>query len=177
MNPRAFDNEDDGTRLTVSHCPDNDSHARLTTDDGEETVRACVSRDMLPAVTAAMHEAVGVPAPVILPRPQIPEDDSPLCYGNFVIRLEDSGVAIGLPGFYGKAIPPGAALELAAYIAAYAGQADAEPDPVEVEELAARIRSEIHPDSDRLGLRPSESDRIAARAALRWMRDREARDV
>ena len=43
----------------------------------------------------------------------------------------------------------------------------------EVEELAKAIRLAIHPDSERLGLRPAESDRIAARTALAWMRERE----
>ena len=47
-----------------------------------------------------------------------------------------------------------------------------EPDPAEVEELAALIVSDLYVYGQVLGLRPAESDRCAARTALRYMRDK-----
>ena len=47
-----------------------------------------------------------------------------------------------------------------------------EPDPADVVELAAAIRTALYAPSESIGLRPSETDRTAARAALRWMKQR-----
>ena len=49
------------------------------------------------------------------------------------------------------------------------------PSAAEVEELAAVIRSGLYPPSEAIGLRPSQSDRTAARAALRWMARKQQR--
>jgi len=68
-----------------------------------------------------------------------------------------------------------AASQLAASLAFLADEAESQPDPAEVEELAALIRSELYPHSEAVGLGPSEADRTAARAVLRWMKDKQQR--
>jgi hypothetical protein len=89
----------------------------------------------LPEITGKLHEACGLPSPVMLDSQQIPEDGSQVSYGDFRIGRDRSGVAFELHD-RATSMPPRAALVLAAYIAAYAMQADAEPDPAEVAELA-----------------------------------------
>lgn len=139
-----------------------------------------VSPEQRPRVAAAMWTANGDPAPVILERPELPEDD----HWAWVVPGGAGGLGkISLDGgrvvFHAYVdvlyLTPGAAREAAAMLAASADLAAdrAAQDAVdaEVDELAAVIRSELHPDSGR----PSEGDRTAARAALRWFREREAR--
>jgi hypothetical protein len=61
---------------------------------------------------------------------------------------------------------------LAAAIAVLADQADMEPNPADVEDLARAIHAAKRCSGD-----PTEGDREAARTALLWMRDRETRDA
>lgn len=130
-----------------------------------------------PALAGALYEAAGLPAPVILERPGIAADgDGETGINVFTVRMEPDLRSIGIRyhGANRAIIAPGPARKLASVIAAYADAAQAhqdEPDPAEVEELAAVIRAELYPPSESIGLRPSEADRIAARAALRWFRD------
>jgi hypothetical protein len=124
-----------------------------------------------PAFIAALYEAAGLPAPVILERPAVPKDGARLRFGKFGMRMLNGGIAFSLPGVEVEAVPPGAARELAAHIAAYADEAEGEPDPDDVTELAEEIRGDLA----RIGGRPDEATEIAARAALRWFRDKQQR--
>jgi hypothetical protein len=128
------------------------------------------------ALAEGMCEAAGLPAPVILDRPEI-DPEGAAGINVFTVRL-DRDLSVCVAGRAGHASPvaPSVARKLASVIAAYADAAEAarnEPDETEVDELAAVIRSELHPPAASMGLRPSESDRTAARAALRWFRERE----
>ena len=130
--------------------------------------------DEVPAVAAgiaaAMHEAAGLPAPVILERPEI-DPEGAAGVNVFTVGLDrDLSVCVS----YGKqkAVPvaPSVARKLASVIAAYADAAQAhqdEPDPAEVGELAAVIAA----DRDRAG-HPHELDLHTAEVILRagWKR-------
>jgi hypothetical protein len=118
-----------------------------------------------PALIGALYEAAGLPAPVVLERPGVPQGTSPLRYGDFGMRMHKGGIAFSLPGVEARAISPAAARELAAHIAAYADEADREPDAAEAEELTGFLVAAG------AGLRTTGVDDIA-RAALRWMRDK-----
>lgn len=127
----------------------------------------CVPVAGLAQFTAAIWEAAGKPEPVILDRPEATSGGGISRAGRIEVgRLRDL-VTVGLYGIQPEEIEPEQARRLAALIAIRAGEAaEDEPDPAEVEELAAAIRRELHPDSGK----PAEADRTAARAALRWMK-------
>jgi hypothetical protein len=122
-----------------------------------------------PALIAALYEAAGLPAPIILARP---------VGGEYLMRHFPSALGAGITvnrkdGFVvirgdGLLFDPKTVRDLAAFAVTLADEAESEPDPAEVEELAAAIRTGLHPDSGR----PGEPDRMAARAALRWFRDK-----
>ena len=176
MNPRTFTDRD-GSELTVSECCDDDLNPDCV-HVSVEGKSVCLQIADLPAVVAALYEAAGKPAPVIL------EHTDPAISYSWMIpgagfNLRDGGVeiiSIGSVTDSGHLHDPASIRGLAARLAEMAEQAErwSGPSLAEVEELAKVIRSELHPASESLGLRPSESDRTAARAALRWMRDREA---
>jgi hypothetical protein len=74
----------------------------------------------------------------------------------------------------GGGMPPEDARYLAAALALYADEVDAEtranePDPAEVKDLAREITENLN----RIGGRPTEAAEIAARVALQWMRERQ----
>jgi len=118
-----------------------------------------------PALIAALYEAAGLVGPVILERPSVPQDGARLRFGKFGMRMLDGGIAFSLPGVEVDAVPPGAARELAAHIAAYADAAESEPDAAEAEDLTGfLVRAGA-------GLTTTGVDDIA-RAALRWFRDK-----
>jgi hypothetical protein len=124
-----------------------------------------------PAFIAALYEAAGLPAPVILERPGRVSCDQ-LCADGFRTYLA-TGNLVGVDG-QPDDISPAAARFLAARLAALADIAESEPDPAEVAELALILR----------GLTPgvayaTEGDyKLAvvtpyAEAALRWFRDKQ----
>lgn len=135
--------------------------------------------DDLPVITGKLYEACGEEAPLMLVLPEIPEGgewkpdpDSLLRVSRDRDRLTvrttmDGGAAV---------LTPAAARAMVVALAVLADEAEAEPDPEEVEELAHALRLELFPDSVRAGLKPSGADRTAARAALRWMNARGKRD-
>lgn len=146
--------------------------AKLGVSDRDGAAMCYVGVGQLHGVTSALHEACGKEPPLVLPRPR--DFEGPRYRGEVFTGRLGSMVTVGLRGIEPEALDADTALEFAALIAANAEAARrAEPDPLDVEELATAIRSELHPDSERLGLRPSESDRTAARAALRWLENRE----
>ena len=131
-----------------------------------------------PALIAELYEAAGLPAPVILERPEI-DPEGAAGINVFTVRL-DRDLSVCVAGRAGHASPvaPSVARKLASVIAAYADAAEAarnEPDPAEVEELAYILRAATP------GMAyPGEGDyklavaRGFAEAALKWMREREA---
>ena len=133
-----------------------------------------VTPDAIPAITKALYEACGMELPTAIKRQSIPQDGSPIRYGDFQVKLSRGGVTVSLPGIEPCPIPPRAALELAAYIATYAVLAETEPDPAEVEGLATVIhRANCESGSDCIRM-PDAGDRKAARDAIRWMNARKA---
>ena len=171
MEPYRFISENGG-ELWISPHGDGPSALLSAVRNGDEA-EVLVTRTGLADVTAKLYEACGLPSPVILERPgvSIPAGGDPLFCGDLSLRTYEYGIAMGLPGITAAAVAPGTLRRRAAFMAAYADAAEAEPDPADVGALAKAIRSALCPDSERTGLRPDES---AARAALRWMRDREA---
>jgi hypothetical protein len=120
-------------------------------------------------IAEALAKRCGLPSPVILNRSsaRFPDDGSLFRFGDFGFRLYPEGVAPSLPGIEAKVVPAAALRELAAHLVALADQAEAEPDPAEVDELAAAIRAE-RASHDALPLPPA-IDKLSARTALRWM--------
>ena len=121
----------------------------------------------------AMHEAAGLPAPVILERPEVTFKDGVNRAGRIEVGRLGDRVTVGLYGIQPEELEPDVARRLAALIAVRAGEAqDGEPDPAEVEELATILH-----DAREVGVkgRHGEWDTSAARAALRWMRDKQQR--
>ena len=166
----------------IDVCRDSDSRCAVTVIKERLGTSVRISADEVPAVAAgiaaAMHEAAGLPAPVILERPEI-DPEGAAGVNVFTVGLDrDLSVCVS----YGKQKPipvaPSVARKLASVIAAYADAAEAArraPDPAEVEELAYILRA-VTP-----GMAyPGEGDyklavaRGFAEAALKWMREREA---
>lgn len=129
-------------------------------------------------IAAAMHEAAGLPAPVV------PERPSPVAtaLGHYFggVRVFADGGTVRLQAteshsakkYWHTRLDPAAARKLAAYIAALADAVEGEPDLAEVEELATLLH-----DTRETGVRgiSGDWDRNAARAALRWMKDKQQR--
>jgi hypothetical protein len=162
----------DGARLQAGrwcHAPG----ATLSVDNGS---LVDVSAGDLPGVVAKLYEACGLPSPVILERPAVPEGEEWKPDGNSLLRVSrdrdrltvrttmDGGAAV---------LSPVAARAMAGVLAALAGEAEAEPDPTEVDDLAAAIRAEFQGD----GTPPTEWEKKTARAALRWFKNQESRDA
>jgi len=128
-----------------------------------------------PALIAALYEAAGLPAPVILERPDADDDSAGLIPGlRFTAR--DGVVEVERPGGNWQ-IGPAKVRKFAAALAVLADEAESGPDPAEVEELAYVLRA-VTP-----GMAyPGEGDyRLAvargfAEAALKWMRDKRQRE-
>jgi hypothetical protein len=122
-----------------------------------------------PALIASLYEAASVPVPVILERPEIvPDGDGETGINIFTVKMEPHLGSVGIR-YHGApcaaVIAPGPARLLASVIAAYADAAEAarELDPDDVAELTQELW-------DAMKGGPAEA---AARAALRWFRDKQ----
>jgi hypothetical protein len=112
-------------------------------------IRACdngveITRADLPVITGKLYEACGLPAPVILERPNLTglgTEDSPVARAGFKVWRSAKGVHLTevfpAPPEDGWS-EPAHALELAAVIAVLA-ERPPEPDPAEVGALALVI--------------------------------------
>lgn len=120
-----------------------------------------VAVDDLPPLVAALYAAAGKPEPVILGRPTGPVDR----FRGIKTRRDGDSVLLSIGGNR-DALDPDAARSLAAELAILADEAESKPDPAEVEELTGVLVQAG------AGLRPTGVDDIA-RAALRWMRDKQ----
>jgi hypothetical protein len=166
MEPWTYTDGDKG-ELVISTC-----------NPGEVTVQtqgngslAVVMADDLPEVTAKLYEACGLPAPVILARPgteMLGTPDLPVRLAGFRIWRGGSGVCIDSTAAF-SSLSPDVIRTLAAVLAVHAGEAEAEPDPAEVDGLAAEIMRVHNPGA--MGL---DGARPLARTFLLWQRNREA---
>jgi len=127
----------DGSVLRIVPSVDFEGHAALSTEDG--AVR--VSAGDLPQVVAALYEAAGLPAPVILDRPEHPVLD--LIPGvSFEVRNRGvEGIRRPSATESGTLWEAATIRHFAASLAVLADEAEAAPHPAEVAELAAVIRS------------------------------------
>jgi len=119
-------------------------------------------------IAAAMHEAAGLPAPVMLAGLAFEDCDQVLSSG-FRTYLATGGL-VGIEG--AGDIHPSAARRPIARIACIADRAEETAADAEVEELAAVLH-----DTREAGVKgaPGEWDLRDARAALRWMKDKQQR--
>jgi hypothetical protein len=138
----------------------------MGTDD-----RARVSADDLPEVAGKLYEACGRSSPVILDRPsiRIPADGGPLFCGDLSLRMHEGGISMGLPGIPGitaAAVSPDALRRRAAFMAAYADAAEAEPDPAEVDRVARIIHKASCACGSQCVAAPEGDDLKAGRAVV-----------
>jgi hypothetical protein len=173
MEPYAYE-DGDGNTLYIGPHPDKISTAIIQA----ETVRrpVCVPAKDFRGVVDELARACGLLVPVIINRSSasFPEDGGPFRFGEFGFRLDGEGLVLpSLPGVTAMPVPPAALRELAGHLVALAEQAEAEPDPEEVDGLAAAVRAEFQSD----GTPPTEWEKKVARAALRWMNAKGARDA
>jgi len=164
-----------GDRVTVRAAPGGRGCGlAVSTDLAAETgIPAADIPAVAAGIAAAMHEAAGLPAPIILERPKTLYPD--ISFGpELKVARGDAVTALWL-GAEARTLGPDECRRLAAYLAICAEADEAAAADAEVDELARAIRSELYPPSESIGLRPGESDRTAARAALRWMTQKQQR--
>lgn len=169
--PVLIYDDGEGGRLFARRLPVGGALSLETGEGGSVAVEPGDLED----VTRKLCEAAERPAPVMIGRPDV-DTGKTATVGDLQVWREPDG-RVGFMAAGGDAVMLGAlrlrpfeVRRLAAVAVAYADAAD----PAEVEGLAHAIRTGLSPDSDRIGLRVAESDRTAARAALEWMRKREA---
>jgi hypothetical protein len=143
--------------------------ARLLVCSGTYEAECLVRPGELAALAAALYKAAGLPVPVILPCPETPDTTA----------LPGALFTLGRPGFVDVEMSTGSgwnvssvALRIyAASLAMLADEADSQPDPGEVNELAAVLMDELNPRA--MGL---DGAKPLARAILRAGYRREAGD-
>lgn len=126
----------------------------------------------LRSVVAALYEACGLRAPVILDRPEHPGASYEFEGVTYTIR-PGRGIDVTRPtrsGQCGTLYEPAAIRRIASVLAALADEAEAGADPQDVAELAEEIRGAFGGGTSTL-----DAYDIAARTALRWMKDRQHR--
>lgn len=166
--PRYVYEDEEGAALTVNPYP----HAHAGDVAAVRTGGTVyVLPEHFPEVAAGLWTGAGLPPPVILEPPGY-DTSGETRIGAFTLWREDGNAHVNM-AFGGCALDSAGARHLAAAIVAYGDGAEAEPDPGEVEELAALIVSGLYPPGVPADLRPSDYDRTAARTALRWMRDKQ----
>jgi hypothetical protein len=162
-------------RLIVSECDDGDivpGCAHVTVDPGCAHVTvdgkpAAIPAGQFPHLIAALYEASGEPAPVILDG-YGDAGVTEATIGGVRVYLAE-GRRVGIDG--NDDLPPALARQIARMLVSIADLADAEPDPAEVEAIVAKIGEEIGGAWVGRDLRIA---RAAARSALRSVREREA---
>ena len=121
-----------------------------------------------PALAGALYESAGLPVPVILDRPAVP---SVSLLAGVTFTARHGGVDVGYHSLgtdSGHLCDPETIRRFAASLAILADEAEATPDPADVEELTGYlVRAGA-------GLRSTGVDEIA-RAALGWMAGRKQR--
>jgi hypothetical protein len=125
----------DGDELTIDEAG---GQAHVCTDEDG----AVVTRDGLPLVAAKLYEAAGMGAPVILDRPGDPAAEIWFFAAGADLRFfaEDGRIEVRNKtggGVSGQAFPVAVIRDLAARLAVLCDEAEDEPDPAEVDDLAA----------------------------------------
>lgn len=158
MKPLAIA-DDHGSTFRVSTCDDG-GHAWIrVTDSHGQIANACVNPAEFPEAALALYEACGLPVPVILERPEMPASGILTELGTVYPYHSRGGLLVGVSGKENdRYLKPGAAREAAAALAACADLEMPGPDPAELSSL----------------MREAGIGEVSARAAIRWMRDREA---
>jgi hypothetical protein len=172
-----------GNMMAIS--PADTAKAVISVREGDQEAAIVVGAGAVPALAEGLYEAAGLGRPVILaaPAPRVMLAGGP--HGEELVRVRPSpaggssnlpGVMLGL-GSQSVRLIDDEPVRVALALVDAMKEAEGEPDPAEVAELAHEIRLALYPDSDREGLRPSASDMVAARAALRWMSAKAERDA
>jgi hypothetical protein len=159
--------DEDGCLLRVLPSADMPGWFLVRTEGG--CVR--VPPSGLPSVVAALYEACGLAAPLILERPVTDLRAGKGVNVFSILPGRDRTVLVSQgSGHDHVPLAPGVARLLASVIAAYADAAEAdEPDPTEVEDLAGKI-------SAAMALRGGGTGgvyRVAAEVAIRHFRDQQ----
>lgn len=129
--------DEDGRTLQSGICEDR-SHVLFQVTDGDAVADICVSKADLPSVVGALHEAAGLPAPVILERPDNPGVflslldgfDFEICSGRVDVTRHATSTRSGV------LLEPAVIRGIAAALALLAEDTEREPDPADVDELA-----------------------------------------
>jgi hypothetical protein len=120
--------------------------------------------------------------------PEAPRPDSPLDgdgkwrpYGGSLLTAERFGrqvrVSFDVANGAASSFPPAKARETAAALVALADEAEAEPDPAEVEALAKAMHIAVCESGTRCVQKPEDDELKRARTAIRWMNARGTADV
>jgi hypothetical protein len=125
----------DGVPLTV-HAYNSAKWGQVASFRTGETIY--ITREALPAVTAALYRACGLPAPVILDRPELSGTYSMVGYARIGPSRDDPARLEVDTGHLGT-ITPAIARVLAAHIAARADAIESGPAADDVEALATTI--------------------------------------
>lgn len=171
MKPYEYDQPGCDVQMTIT--PTLAGDARVSILSGHPAVYIDISPAAVLGAALALYEAAGLPEPLILPRPEF---TAGIEYAGSTDRYAYTSrtgakAAVGWRGIEPVELDPDEALEFAAHITVNALAAKAgEPDPAEVEELAGVIHEA---NGNRGFAGAGEWDRGVARAALRWMRERE----
>ena len=168
--------EDDGQGRELVVYDREDGKAALQIEGRRHGVRtADASWVADPAIAPDLHRAIceasGTLPPVMLGRPDLgPTPRTFLFRGLDVSRSADGGVTFAIGGNR-ETLPPSQVRQMAATAVALADEPEFAPG--DVDGLAGALHAV------ECGCRegPTESNRDTARAALRWMRDRGARDA
>jgi hypothetical protein len=167
--------EDDGQGRVLVVYDRDDGKAALRIEGRHHGVRTAdaswvADPALAPDLCRAICEASGTLPPVMLGRPGLPADGTSIEVAGF--RLWAAGGTVQYEADRTGELAPHAARQLAAVIVALADSVPVS-EPAEVEGLAAAIRADFQSD----GTPPTEWERKAARAALRWMNGRGKRDA
>ncbi len=174
----------DGCKLFIHPAPAAfPGTAEFTANDGRgQEIGVYVAASEVPAAALALYEAAGLPAPVILPRQETPPgltsgacEWRPYEHSILAARRVGNEVRVEMERSNGASctFPPAKAREMAAVLATLADEAEAEPDPAELEQLATVIHRANCKSGQRCVQRPDDTDLVAARAVLlaRWKRE------
>jgi hypothetical protein len=137
---------------------------------GEVRVLAADVPTVAHRLAEAMHEAAGLPAPLILEWPAGLQDA--VTIGGVTLGREGRDILVGMPrGQSTGHLSPADARDLAAVLAVYAAEAETIPDPAVVDELATVIAPAIP--VAYMSVNP-DAPAVIARAVLRWIKQRGA---
>ena len=169
-------------RYTGKH---NSGPMRIEAHDHEEGLAAVVVQGAkpvyvdaldIPEVTNAMHRAAGQEPPVMLGRPDLAsarDGNGWIGFRGLQLRKSDDGGVTFSVGGNTETLTEAQARQCAAVVVALA-DGPPEPDPAEVDEIAALIYAGLYPG---YAEPPGERARDAARAVLLRLRDRGPRDA